>query len=118
MALNDAALVLAANAVSGVITHAQLHSADAGPAWSTLAVGARIAVTGKTVDADGDITFTVTAPDGHLSANQAVDGVSYWTASTGGTNYGGTGGTNFTGDATANSAGGYVVTVTENFVAS
>jgi hypothetical protein len=70
------------------------------------------------VDADGDITFTATAPDGHLSANQAVDGISYWSALTGGTNYGGSGGANFTGDATANSAGGYVVNVTETSTAS
>ena len=115
--LNDAAVVIGSNAIAAAITHAQLHSADAGPAWTTLAVGARIAVT-ESVDADGDITFTVTAPDGHLSANQAVDGVSYWSAPSGGTNYGGVGGANFTGDATANSAGAYVVSVTENTTAS
>lgn len=110
MALNDAALVVAANAVDVAITHMQLHSTNAGPAWSTNAVGARVAVNG-TVDADGDITWANVAFTG-LAANQAVGGVSYWSASTGGTNYGGSA---TSGDATANSAGEYTVTsVTEN----
>lgn len=113
MAFNSAALILASNGIVAGITHVQLHSADAGPTWATLAVGARIAVTETVNGTTGAITFTATAPDGHLSANQAVDGISYWSAITGGTNYGGTGGAAFTGDATANSAGGYSVNVTE-----
>lgn len=112
--LNDAALVLAANAVDGAITHFQLHSSNVGGAWGSGAVGARVAVNG-TVDADGDITWTNTAFTG-LSANQAVGGVSYWTASSGGTNYGGSA---TTGDATANSAGEYTLTtVTETSTAT
>jgi hypothetical protein len=117
MAFNNAAMNVAGTAIAGTITHVQLHSADAGPAWTTLAVGARIAVS-ESVAANGTITFTATAPDGHLSANQAVDGISYWNQSSGGTNYGGVGGAAFTGDATANSAGGYSVNVTETAAAS
>lgn len=114
MALNDAALVLAANAVDTAITHMQLHSTNVGGAWATNAVGSRVAVNG-TVDADGDITWTTVAFTG-LTANQAIGGVSYWTASTAGTNYGGSA---TAGDATANSAGEYTLTtVTENFVAA
>ena len=114
MALNDAALVLAANAVDTAITHFQLHSTNVGGSWGTNAVGARVAVNG-TVDADGDISYTNIDFTG-LGANQAIGGVSYWTASSGGTNYGGSA---VTGDATANSAGEYRLTsVVENFVAA
>lgn len=114
MALSDAALVTGANAIDTAITHFQLHSGARGAAGTTNAVGSRVAVNG-TVDADGDITWTNTAFTG-LSANQAVAEVSYWTASTGGTYYGGA---TLTGDTTANSAGEYTVTsVTETSTAS
>lgn len=109
--LNDAALVTGANAIKAEITHMQLHSTNVGGAWDTGAVGARVAVTG-TVDADGDITWSNVAFTG-LTANQAIGGVSYWTASTGGANRGGS--AIASGDVTANSAGEYTLTsVTES----
>jgi hypothetical protein len=112
MALNDAALVLAANAVDTAITHMQLHSSGTNPAAN--AVGSRVAVNGS-VDADGDITWNTVAFTG-LTANQAVASVSYWSASSSGTAYGIS---TLTGDATANSAGEYTVTsVTETSSAS
>jgi hypothetical protein len=112
--LNDAALTTGATAIKNEITHFQLHSTNVGGAWATGAVGSRVATTG-TVDADGDITWANVAFTG-LTANQAVGGVSYWTASSGGSNRGGTA---LTGDATANSAGEYTVaTVTETSTAS
>lgn len=112
--LNDAALVLAANAVDGAITHMQLHSGAPGAAGTSNAVGSRVAVNG-TVDADGDISWSNVAFTG-LTANQAVSYVSYWSAATGGTYYGSAA---LTGDATANSAGEYTVTsVTETSTAS
>jgi hypothetical protein len=114
MALNDAALTTGATAIKNEITHFQLHSSNVGGTWATGAVGTRVANTG-TVDADGDITWANINFTG-LTANQAVGGVSYWTASTGGSNRGGSG---VTGDATANSAGEYtLVTVTESATAS
>ncbi len=120
MALNDAALVLGANAIDTAITHFQLHSGARGAAGTTNNLGTRVAVNG-TVDADGDITWTNTAFTG-LAANQAVAEVSYWSGAgtgspaTGGTYYGGS---VLTGDATANSAGEYTVTsVTETSTAS
>jgi hypothetical protein len=120
MALNDAALVLAANAVDAAITHFQLHSSAPGAAGTTGALGTRVAVNG-TVDGDGDITWSNTAFTG-LTANQAVSHVSYWNGAgtgspaTGGTYYGSAA---LTGDATANSAGEYTVTtVTETSSAS
>lgn len=114
MALNDAALVLAANAVDTAIGYMQLHSTNVGGAWGTNAVGSRVAVNG-TVDADGDISWTNVTFTG-LTANQAIGGVSYWSAPTGGINYGGA---VVTGDANANSAGEYTLTsVTETSSAS
>jgi hypothetical protein len=112
--LNDAALVVGANAIDGVISHMQLHSGARGAAGTTNVVGTRVAVNG-TVDADGDITWTNTAFTG-LTANQAVAEVSYWSASSGGTYYGGAA---LSGDTTANSAGEYTVTsVTETSTAT
>ena len=112
MPFNDALLVIMANAADTAITHIQLHSSNAGPAWTTGAVGSRTAVN-FSVDADGDLTVSQLVTG--LSANQAIGGVSYWSASSGGTNYGG--GVP-TGDATANSAGEYTVNITENSVAA
>lgn len=112
--LNDPILVVGATAIKNAITHFQLHSGARGAAGTTNAVGSRVAVTGA-VDSDGDITWTNVAFTG-LAANQAVAEVSFWSASTGGTYYGG--GT-LTGDATANSAGEYTITSwAENSTAS
>jgi len=120
MALNDAALVLAANAIDTAVTHFQLHSSAPGGSGTTGALGTRVAVNG-TVDADGDITWTNTAFTG-LAANQAVSHVSYWNgAGTGSPASGGTyyGFAALTGDTSANSAGEYTVTsVTETSTAT
>lgn len=114
MPFNDAALVLAANAIESAITHMQLHSDAAGAEGAANAIGTRVAVTGS-VDADGDITWTDIDFTG-LPANSPVAEVTYWSAGTGGTYYGG--GVPF-GDPTANSAGEYTVTsVTETGTAS
>ena len=112
--LNDAAVVLAANAVDAAITHLQLYSAATNAGGTTNAVGARVAVNGS-VDADGDITWSNVAFTG-LAANQAVHSVGYWSASSSGTFYGST---VLSGDATANAAGEYtVVSLAENTTAS
>jgi len=114
MALNDAALVVGANAIDVAITHFQLFSAATNATGTTNAVGARQAVNG-TVDADGDITWGSTAFTG-LTANQPVHSVGYFSALTAGTFYGST---VLTGDATANAAGEYTVTsVAENSTAT
>lgn len=103
--LNDAALNTGATAIEAEITHIQAHDSNAGPTWATGAVGARVAVSGV-VDADGDITWSNVAFTG-LGASQAVGGISFWTAGTGGSNRGG--GVP-TGDATANAAGEWTLT--------
>lgn len=112
--LNNTAMNTGGTAVKNAITHLQLHSSNVGGTWATGAVGSRVASTG-TVAANGTITWTSIAFTG-LTANQAIGGVSYWTASSGGTNYGGSA---VTGDATANAAGEYTLTtVTETAGAS
>lgn len=104
--LNDAALVVGANAIDAAITHFQLHSGARGAAGtSNVTSAARVAVNG-TVDGDGDITWSNTAFTG-VASSGAVAEVSYWSASSGGTYYGGS---VLTGDATANAAGEYTVT--------
>lgn len=111
MALNDATLVIAANAVIGAITHFQLHSADPGASGTTSPLVTRVANTG-TSDSDGDITWSNIAFTG-LAANQAVSWVSGWSSA--GTGSPATGGTyrgkwQLTGDTAANAAGEYTVT--------
>lgn len=126
--LYDNALVIAMNAVDAVLTHVQLHSsAPSSGSPSTGAVGTRVAVgAALTVDADGDLVFTGPLAFTGLAANQAIAGVSYWSAAgtgnpaTGGTSYGYSaipvGGGN---DATANAAGAYTLnTFTETTTAS
>jgi hypothetical protein len=111
---NDAGLVVAANALDTAITHMQLHSGARGAAGTSNVIGSRVAVNG-TVDGDGDITWSNVAFTG-LGASQAVAEVSYWSASSGGTYYGGAA---LTGDTTANAAGEYTVTsVVETSTAS
>lgn len=113
MTLNDAALVLAANAVDGAITHMQAHSADPGSDGVGFEIGSRTAANG-TVDADGDITWTVNFTG--LGASATFWGVSYWSASSAGTCYGTQARTS--GDTTANAAGEYVWSGAENTTAS
>lgn len=114
MAVNDAGLVIAATALSNAITHAQAHSGAPGAAGTTNVVGSRVAVTGKSVDADGDITFTAAFTG--LPANGPVPFITYWSASTAGTLYGQL--ANGSGDANANAAGALTFTAVENFTAS
>lgn len=112
--LNNTAMNTGGTAIKNAITHLQLHSSNVGGTWATGAVGSRVAATGS-VAANGTITWSGVAFTG-LTANQAIGGVSYWTASSGGTNYGGSA---VTGDATANAAGEYTLTtVTETAGAS
>jgi hypothetical protein len=112
--ISDGGLVVMANALNAVWTHLQLHNGAPGAGYTTNVVGTRAATTGNTVDADGDITkagaFT------GLTANQAVTHVSYWSASSGGTNYGGQ--ALGAGDTAANAAGQFNVTVVENGTAT
>lgn len=108
MALNNAAMVVAANALRGVLSYMQLHSGDPGAAGtSNVTSAARQAVTWAAATADGDFGLSASVNFTGVAANGATTYVSLWSASTGGTWYG-----NFalTGDATANASGEYTVT--------
>lgn len=114
MAFNDAALSVAAGAVNTAWTHLQIHNGAPGTGYTANVVGTRVAATVNGVDADGDIT-KVGSWTG-LPANQAVTDVSYWSAGSGGINYGGA--PLGAGDTSANAAGEFEITVVENSTAS
>lgn len=114
MALNDAGLVIAANAVDTAITHLSIHTTGAVSSSTNESTAARVAVNG-TVDADGDISWTNVPFTGGAAGGPAVR-VGYWTASTAGTYLGGS---LLTGDQTFNAAGEYTITsLTETGTAS
>jgi hypothetical protein len=113
MTLNDAALVIGANAIDVAITHMQAHSAAPTNGIGST-IGSRVAVNGS-VDADGDISWSGVAFTG-LGASVAFWGVSYWSASSGGTCYGQQARSG--GDANANAAGQYTWGGTEDSTAT
>lgn len=108
MALNAAAMTVAANSLRTAMAYAQLHSGLAGAAGTTDVTSApRQPVTWAAVTALGSfslsaqIAFTGGAPGG------TVYSVTLWSASSGGTFYGEL---PLTGDLIFNGAGGYFVT--------
>jgi hypothetical protein len=108
MALSDAAMIVAANALRTAITHAQLHSAaPGGSGTSNVTSAARQAVTWAAATADGDFALSSAVNFTGVAASGAVQYVSLWSASTSGTFYGSYA---LTGDQTANAAGEYTVT--------
>lgn len=112
--LNDAGLVIAANAVDTAITHLSIHVSGAVSSSANESTAARVAVNG-TVDADGDITWINTNFTGGAASGPAIR-VGYWTALTAGTYVGGS---LLTGDQTFNAAGEYsLTTLTESSTAS
>lgn len=114
MAFNDAALVIAANAIEDAITHMSLHTTGAVTSSANESAAGRVAVTGS-VDGDGDITWSNVEFTGGAASGPVVR-VGYWSASTGGDYLGGA---LLDGDQSFNAAGEYTVTsVTETSTAS
>lgn len=114
MAFNDAALVVAANALDAAITHFSLHTTGAVTSSANESTAARVAGS-FTVDGDGDLTVTNLAFTGGAASGPCVR-VGYWSASSGGTYYGGS---LLTGDQTFNAAGAYTVSsITETSTAT
>lgn len=106
MALNDAALNFAADAMAGVITHIQIHTAQPDASGSNESTAARQAITWNNA-ANGDVAmaaaegFTGGAPSGPAPY------LGFWAgAGPGGTFYGWV---PITGDQTFNAAGEYTV---------
>ena len=109
MALNNAALVVAANALQGVLGAMQLHCGDPGVAGtSNVTTAARQPVTWSPPASSGNFGLASPVNFTGVAANGATTFVSLWSqVAAGGTWYG-----NFalTGDQTANAAGQYTVT--------
>ena len=108
MPLNNAAMVVAANALRSACTHGQLHSAATNAAGTTnVCTGSRQAITWSAATADGDFGLSASLNFTGITASGAVYSITLWSASTSGTIYG-----EFvlTGDNTANAAGEYTVT--------
>lgn len=115
MALSDAALVIAGNAVDTAITHMQFHTGAPGAAGTANTAGARVPVNG-TVDTDGDIAWANVNFTG-VGASVPAWGVTYWNALTGGTYLGQS--QRASGDTTSNAAGEYgFPTIVENNVSA
>jgi len=106
MPLNNPAMIVAANALRGAITHAQLHSGDPGVSGVSNVIGTRQAITWAAATSDGDFNLSSTLNWTGLTASQTATWISVWSASTSGTWYG-----NFqlTGDTAANASGEFSV---------
>ena len=108
--LNDAALIVGANAVAAAYPYLSLHTTGAVTSSANESTAARVAA-GWSVDADGDMTCTNKAFTGGAASGPVVR-VGYWSAVSGGT-YGG--GALLTGDQAFNAAGEYTITsIAEN----
>ena len=121
MALNDATLNLVGTYLAGLITHAELHSADPGAAGTANQTTAPRGAIAFNVDADGDLTITATESFTGGAASGACTFVSLWGGAGAATKGTGTfrGAYPLTGDQTFNAAGEYDVTgLTINVTAS
>lgn len=121
MALNDATLNDVGTYLSGLITHAELHSGDPGAAGTANQTTAPRGAITFNVDADGDLTITATESFTGGAASGACTHVSLWGGTGAGTKGTGTvrGSYALTGDQTFNSAGEYNLTgVTINLTAT
>ena len=85
MTLNDAALTTGATAIAAEVTHLQLHNGDPGANNTGNVIGTRSAVT-RTVDSDGDITWTAAFTG--LPSNSPVTHITYWVGATNGSTRG------------------------------
>jgi len=106
MALNSAALDVAADALASALTYAQLHSGDpGGSGTSNVTSASRVAVSWTSDGGDLSLASPLEFTGG--ASNGAVAYVSLWSASTSGTFYGAFA---LSGDANFNSDGEYTVT--------
>jgi hypothetical protein len=107
MALTDAGMTLAANALRGGMVAAQFHSANPGSTGVGSEVGTRQAVSWNAASGQGNFDLATAVNLTGLTANQAVTYVSFWSQTgTGGTCYGVYA---LTGDQAANSSGAYTL---------
>lgn len=108
MALNNAAMVVAANAIRGAAVYGQLHTGAAGSSGtSNLTTAARQAVSWSTATGAGSFGLSTPISFTGGASSGPVFSLTLWSATSGGTFYG-----EFplTGDDAFNSGGGYTVT--------
>ena len=108
MALNNAAMDVAATALSTALAYLQTHSGDPGVAGTANATSAtRQAIAWAAPSGPGNLSLSAPVNFTGIAANGPVTYVTIWSASTSGTWYG-----TFpvSGDASANSSGQYTVT--------
>lgn len=104
MPLNDAAMVVAGNAMRDAITHIAIHTAEPNAAGSNQSAAPRQPASWA-VDADGDLTLMNLAFTGG-AANGPATHVGFWGAASGGTFYGWA---QLTNDTAFNAAGQFTV---------
>lgn len=105
MPLNDTALNAMANHLASLATHASLHTADPGTSGTNESTAGRQAIAWDTA-ANGDLTLNGTEAFTGGAASGACTYVGLWSASTGGTFYGGF---PLTGDQTFSATGTYTL---------
>lgn len=106
MALTDAALNVMGDALAGVALFASLHSADPGATGTNETSAGRQGVTWSASSA-GDLSLSASESFTGGAASGACTHVGLWSASSGGTFYGGFA---LTGDQNFNAAGEYTLT--------
>jgi hypothetical protein len=107
MALSDAALDVAGEAIAAAITHVQFHSADPGASGTANVIaGGRFAIDLNSTDGDLSLGATVAATG--LTAGAAVWGWTFWSASAAGVYYGSV--QRNSGDTNVNASGQYSIT--------
>lgn len=105
--LNNAAMVVGANAIKAVISHAQLHTAAAGGSGtSNVSSAARQAITWSSTTSNGDWGLASTLNFTGGTAGGPIYSITAWSASSSGTFYGEW---LMTGDATFDALGQYAV---------
>ncbi len=106
MALNNAALDVAGEAIASAITHISLHTGDPGAAGSANVIaGGRFAA--NLDSADGDLSLAAPVAATGLTPAATVAFIGFWSAATAGTYYGSA--PRSTGDAAVNASGEYTV---------
>lgn len=107
MPLNNAGLNAMANHLGTIATHMSLHTADPGTSGTSESTAGRQAITWDAATGSGDLSTTGTLNFTGGAASGPCTHLGLWSASTGGTFYGGFA---LTGDQTFNASGEYSVT--------
>lgn len=107
MALNNAAMAVAANALRGALAYAQIHSGPPGGSGTSNNHGiSRQGISWSAVSGDGDFDLASPLEYSGLTPGATCSHLSLWSAASAGTYYGDVA---LSGDTTANSMGEFSV---------